>query len=693
MPKVLDEDQLRRKKALEERRQSKRRAKAEQEAASKISDVKTKADDSKGKVVNRETAKGNLAGDIPSLIDLPEDAVKLIYSMLTAAELGRLAGTCTALTQMLSAARTCCVMALCNRNDPVCTGRVKSLDLCRTEQDAQALLQDSYGGGDTGRILPQGKFAKKIHMEFCAFARYLEEAAVGFAYLSTGARDPIYLPRFLQGRIASVSPEHSLCRVGGDGKQTGAGGSGLASWGVGKRGQLGHGKRQDERQPRRLVGGVGYGIRIVQCSAGGGLVRVAHSLLLTSTGRVLSFGMGQYGALGHGYSLAKQLPDQLKPRYIESLNGLRCICVAAGELHSAVVTSDGDVYSWGDGFCGQLGHGDRRPQLTPKQVTAGGLSDESVANITCGSRHTIAVTEEGEVFTWGLGHFGVLGRCFTPFDHSAEAAVAGIARGGGDQLDGIPALDDAGLEAVPRNDMDAELAAHLDLIANLSLNDSSDQCIPKIVDTMVGIKIIGSSTGHRHALLLDEYGSLYSCGAGLGGCLGHGDTLSQMHPMKITSFDDENIRIVQMSAGVDISMAVSSTGDVYGWGKTEGGRIGLGLRAAEITLPRKVHLSHKNGRPVKAVDVECGYVHSIIIALDGTIHMCGGVGVEGEDDGPAAELGLSENDEGAARPGLPIRVQDFNVWHRLPEPKEDAVKTEWKKYGKYEIKGRSKMLS
>jgi alpha-tubulin suppressor-like RCC1 family protein len=83
-------------------------------------------------------------------------------------------------------------------------------------------------------------------------------------------------------------------------------------------------------------------------------VRVAHSLLLTSTGRVLSFGAGQYGALGHGYTSGKTLPDVLRPQYIDALAGICCICVAAGELHSAVVTSDGDVYTWGDGFCGKL---------------------------------------------------------------------------------------------------------------------------------------------------------------------------------------------------------------------------------------------------------------------------------------------------------------------------------------------------
>jgi alpha-tubulin suppressor-like RCC1 family protein len=80
----------------------------------------------------------------------------------------------------------------------------------------------------------------------------------------------------------------------------------VASWGVGKRGQCGHGKREDVKTPTLLVGGIGYGIRIVQVAAGGGLVRVAHSLLLTSNGKVLSFGTGQYGALGMSCDACRQ---------------------------------------------------------------------------------------------------------------------------------------------------------------------------------------------------------------------------------------------------------------------------------------------------------------------------------------------------------------------------------------------------
>lgn len=506
------------------------------------------------------------------------------------------------------------------------------------------------------------------------------------------------LPPFVHGRFVSVSPEHTVCRVGGDGEKCGAGGSGVAAWGVGKRGQLGNGKRLDEKLPKRLMGGLGYGIRIVQVSAGGGLVRVAHTLLLTSTGRVLSFGSGQYGALGHGFSAGKQLPDVLRPQYVEALSRVRCICVSAGELHSAAVSTDGDLYSWGDGFCGQTGHGDKRPQLEPKQVTKGGLEDECVSTISCGARHTLCVTEDHEVFSFGLGHFGVLGRSFTPYDYDADAAVVQL---GGDDvlpLAGV-AAEAAAADAVPQvgdgpllhddeqQGATAELLAHLDRIVSLKLEDSSNQCIPMVIDSLQGVKIVGASAGHRHSILLDDQGGLYTFGAGSGGALGHGDTLSQSYPVKVMEFVNEDVKIMQMSAGVDISMAVSTTGDVYAWGKTAGGRNGLGIASGTVTIPRHVVLqSPSSGEAVKAVDVDCGYVHSAIVALNGTVYICGGVGIDGEDDGQ--EEVASESDA-----GRPRQVPDINIWHRLPEPKVQQAKTErWKKYGKYELKGRSAML-
>ena len=97
------------------------------------------------------------------------------------------------------------------------------------------------------------------------------------------------------------------------------------------------------------------------------------------------------------------------------------------------------------------------------------------------------------------------------------------------------------------------------------------------------------------------------------------------------------------------------------------------MQSLNIPIPRRVYLDEK------AVDVECGYVHSLIVTLSGSIHMCGRVGIDGANDG----------DDSDGRP-KPLKV---NVWHGRPKPKDVVKQEKWKKYGKYEVKGRRQMLS
>lgn len=56
-------------------------------------------------------------------------------------------------------------------------------------------------------------------------------------------------------------------------------------------------------------------------------------------------------------------------------------------------------------------------------MTLGGLEDECVSNMSCGCRHTLVTTEEGEVFSWGLGRFGVLGRSYTDFTYNNDVGM------------------------------------------------------------------------------------------------------------------------------------------------------------------------------------------------------------------------------------------------------------------------------
>ena len=139
------------------------------------------------------------------------------------------------------------------------------------------------------------------------------------------------------------------------------------------------------------------GQRVVAVSTGG-----KHSLALTANGAVWSWGLGSFGQLGHG-----DQQDQLLPKKVEALAGQRVLAVSAGDNHSLAITTDGSVWSWGDGGEGKLGHGDEQEQLLPKKVEA--LAGQRVVAVSAGQHQSIALTADSVVFTWGRGEQGCLG--------------------------------------------------------------------------------------------------------------------------------------------------------------------------------------------------------------------------------------------------------------------------------------------
>ncbi len=93
------------------------------------------------------------------------------------------------------------------------------------------------------------------------------------------------------------------------------------------------------------------------------------------------------------------------------LRGRRVVRIAAGSNYSAAVTADGELYTWGVGAYGRLGHGGLDDCYAPTLVT-GLLAGQRVVDVACGSgdAQTLAVTAEGLVYSWGDGDYGKLGR-------------------------------------------------------------------------------------------------------------------------------------------------------------------------------------------------------------------------------------------------------------------------------------------
>ncbi|KAH7856876.1 hypothetical protein Vadar_006502 [Vaccinium darrowii] len=105
---------------------------------------------------------------------------------------------------------------------------------------------------------------------------------------------------------------------------------------------------------------------------------------LTTSGHVFTMGSAAYGQLGNPRSNGK-LPclvqDRLVGEFVEE--------ISCGAYHVAVLTSRSEVFTWGRGANGRLGHGDTEDRKTPTLVEA--LKDRHLKNISCGSSYTATI--------------------------------------------------------------------------------------------------------------------------------------------------------------------------------------------------------------------------------------------------------------------------------------------------------------
>lgn len=74
-----------------------------------------------------------------------------------------------------------------------------------------------------------------------------------------------------------------------------------------------------------------------------------------------------------------------------------------GPSHSALLTTDGKMYTWGLGSYGVLGHNDNKNYTEPKLIEFFPKNNLRVTQIAVGDSHTAALTHDGDVWTWGWG--------------------------------------------------------------------------------------------------------------------------------------------------------------------------------------------------------------------------------------------------------------------------------------------------
>ncbi|XP_024133924.1 E3 ubiquitin-protein ligase HERC2 isoform X4 [Oryzias melastigma] len=308
--------------------------------------------------------------------------------------------------------------------------------------------------------------------------------------------------------VQLIGGEQTLFAVTADGK--------LYATGYGAGGRLGIGGTESVSTPTLLESIQHVFIKKVAVNSGG-----KHCLALSSEGEVYSWGEAEDGKLGHG----NRSPCD-RPRVIESLRGVEVVDIAAGGAHSACITASGELFTWGKGRYGRLGHGDSEDQLKPKLVDA--LQGHRVIDVACGSgdAQTLCLTDDDMVWSWGDGDYGKLGR-------------------GG-----------------------------------------SDGCkVPMKIDSLTGLGVVKVECGSQFSVALTKSGAVYTWGKGDYHRLGHGSDDHVRRPRQVQGLQGK--KVIAIATGSLHCVCCTEDGEVYTWGDNDEGQLGDGTTNA-IQRPRLV---------------------------------------------------------------------------------------------------------
>ncbi|XP_020575707.1 ultraviolet-B receptor UVR8 isoform X1 [Phalaenopsis equestris] len=397
----------------------------------------------------------------------------------------------------------------------------------------------------------------------------------------------------------------------------------ILSWGRGSSGQLGGGKEEIRFYPTAVaslrlpsgfrlsatsgqldrydVSAVGDGGADVEVGISCGLF---HSSLLVD-GRFWIWGKGDGGRLGFGHENPVFVPTP-NP----NLDEVRCI--ALGGIHSTALTRSGEVFTWGYGGFGALGHSVYHRELLPRLVESTWMG--KISHLATSGAHTAVITDSGELYTWGRdqgdGRLG-LGSSGGPGEGGSFATpsrvialpvpVAAVCCGGFFTM----ALTTAGQLWSWGANSNYELGR----------GDNADDWRPKPIPSVQDTRIVQIASGGYHSLALTDKGEVFSWGHGGHGQLGHSSNKSQKVPTFIEALAQEHITYI--ACGGSSSAAVNDKGELYMWGNAKDCQLGVPGLPDVQPLPVQVKFLVDNQRlgSHQVLSVSIGASHAMCLAL------------------------------------------------------------------------------
>lgn len=284
-----------------------------------------------------------------------------------------------------------------------------------------------------------------------------------------------------------------------------------------------------------------------------------EALMITKDDEVFAVGSNGAGCLGLGDMVSTLFPKKVEPLCSKGVVGF---AYGSGP-HVLAYTQSGELYSWGhNGYC-QLGNGTTNQGLIPT-VVLGALTGKTVVEVACGSHHSICLTSDGELYAWGQNNCGQIGSGTTTNQSTPRKVFATF---GGKKVISISCGQTSSMVALENGEV---YAWGYNGNGQLGLGNNINQLNACKITNLQGIVITKVVCGYAHTMALSDEGHLYAWGANSYGQLGTGNKSNCCTPTRVC---EDLGRIVDIAASHynHISAAVThQTSKCYMWGQCHG---------------------------------------------------------------------------------------------------------------------------
>ena len=297
------------------------------------------------------------------------------------------------------------------------------------------------------------------------------------------------------------------------------------------------------------------------------------------------------------------------------------VLAAAAPAASAAGTSPGQIYAFGTNFAGELGNttnnGTFNENPTPTLVTLPGATG-SAKLLATGEVYSLAVTATGQLFSWGYNFDGQLGYATNDLTDNPNPTPTQVSLPG---ASGPPSVVATGINysLVLTTTGQLYTFGDNDFGENGYAADGNPHPTPILV-TLPGANgpVIEVAAGENSSLALTATGQVFGWGDNFDGALGNAtnDTIDTPNPPTQLTFPGEVGPVTHISEGADFGLAITSSGQLYTWGDNGFGQLGYPANTTPNPTPFQIALPGATGQPVK---VAAGLAFSLVVTSTGQL--------------------------------------------------------------------------